>query len=232
MAKRTTYAPGRDPQKGTVVQTTRKKNRPRKPGPPADPDAVFPRYMQAYEFYLSNPGSSQEAVARAIGIDPRTMRDWWSRPGFRRGLKKQLDLAANELAVRIAHRLASKAEQVGELGRLYDITPDSYVASILTYKQGLNADGQIAGQNEAVSSYQERQIPVQRSNAPAKAQIIRQIHDIVNPLLELHVHLPGMQEIEPLSAEGAAELEARQAKFREVEKLALAEEAEFEVEAP
>lgn len=230
MAARGTYPPDRDQQKGTVVKTTRKKNLPKKSGPSTDPDAVFPLYMQAYEFYIANPGSSRDAVARAIGIAPKTMAIWWSRPGFRHGLKKQLDMAQSDLAVRLAHRLASKAEQVSELGRLFDVTPDSYVSAILTYKQGLNAEGNPAGQGEAVVSYQERQVPVQRSNAPAKANMVKQIHDIVNPLLELHVHLPGMGEVEPISAEAMAELEVRKAKFREVEKLALAEEAAYEVQ--
>ncbi len=159
----------------------------RKPGrPPVDSNQILPQYFVAYEFYLANPGASAKAVSTHVGITADTLRNWWARPGFRRGLQKAIDLIQNRLAVRMAHRLASTVEQIRELGRLYDSTPDFYGEITKTYQQGVNARGEIAGEDDVIVGYREQQLRCQRSNALVKMKILRQIHDIVLPLTEHH----------------------------------------------
>lgn len=193
MRKTPRYTSGpddRDPQRGTIVHCpagrTKRPRDQRKPGrPPVDSSQILPQYFVAYEFYLANPGASAKAVSTHVGITADTLRDWWARPGFRRGLQKAMDLIQNRLAVRMAHKLASTVEQIRELGRLYDSTPDFYGEFITkTYQQGLNARGEVAGEDDVIVGYREQQLRCQRSNARVKAQILRHIHDIVSPLTE------------------------------------------------
>jgi len=119
-------------------------------------------------------GQTMAEIANEVGISSRQLQRWRTNPAFMEEYNKRLSEWQADLS---KIRLAERRERVQALQKMFDATPDSYVARVIENHAPIcDEDGDILKDEDGNPV---QRLVVYRNNVVAKARLLDQIAEEV-----------------------------------------------------